>query len=597
MGIADKLLRSLRDDRPSGKPIRLVFDPRYARPITGVPMDPHRGENIAAFLTMEKLVAADALIAVELASMASLRRVHTDGYLESLADPGLLSRVFGMDFDPAVVDAVVGAHRLMVGGTSRATRVAVQRKATVVHLGGGFHHAAPDRGHGFCLLNDIAVAIRGARAHGVTGPILVIDVDIHDGDGTRLCFADDPTVHTYSIHNRSLDDRTAIASTSVELGTGVRDARYLDALRSTLPAVVSSVAPELIFIVAGTDPAHDDRLGDWFISEAGMLERDRLVMGLTQRSPETPVVVVLAGGYGANAWRYTARWLAEHLSGRVRDVPRAEDMTLARMRLLGRDFDPNRGSELDIRFTEADLMGALTTARSSRFLDFYTREALDLGFERYGIYDRLRALGYRHPWLDWNLEDGAGHALRIYGDHPGTDGTTPPIVAELVARRDRELLADGEVLYVEWLTLQNPRAAASRTLLPGQRHPGLGLLGETLALLIMLCERVGLEGLAFTPMHYHLAVLGQGRMHFLDPAREALCRALMATGEPFAELSRALAAGRVRSARTGEVLEWQPGPFILPLSARLRDRVTGPSYESAVASAMDDVGVVVLAVV
>ena len=145
---------------------------------------------------------------------------------------------------------------------------------------------------------------------------------------------------------------------------------------------------------------------------------------------------------------------------------------------------------------------------------------------------------------------------------------------------------------MEWLTLQNPRAAASRALLPGQRHPGLGLLGETLALLIMMCERIGLEGLAFTPMHYHLAVLGQGRMHFLDPKREALCRALMATGEPFAELSRTLVAGRVLNGRSHEVLQWQPGPLVLPLSDRLRDLVTGPAYEAAVVAALEELEIV-----
>ena len=122
---------------------------------------------------------------------------------------------------PREVEATLDLQRLMAGGTIQATRLALRTGGIAVHLGGGFHHAMPDAGLGFCVFNDVAVAIRRLRGRGFAEPVLVVDLDLHDGNGTRRIFADDPTVHTFSIHNDHWGDTEAVASTSIALGPGV----------------------------------------------------------------------------------------------------------------------------------------------------------------------------------------------------------------------------------------------------------------------------------------------------------------------------------------------------------------------------------------
>lgn len=573
-----------------GKPpvAEVIFDARCQSVFPGVPMDRDRAQNIAAFLALERLVDPSEFRSAVPASMRALRRVHSDAYLESLREPAAMARAFGMEMSPADTDLAVAHQRHVTGGTSRAVRLATQSRGLVVHLGGGFHHAGPDQTHGFCLFNDIAVAIRGARANGFAGNVLVVDVDIHDGDGTRLCFRDDPTVHTYSVHNHTMDSTPAIEATTIALGTGVRDQEYLSTLNDTLPALFDRVVPSLVILVLGTDPAHDDKLGDWHITERGLLERDRLVTRLALSRPGTAVVTLFAGGYSGESWRYTARWLGEVLSGHLIEPPSSHEVTLARLRLVQvdlprRDAPSSTGFDVDLSFSEADLLGARDPQPTERFLNYYPREAIDLAFERYGIFERLRSLGYERPTITWNLEDAAGHAVRVLAA-PREEGASPELLIEFVLRRDRAIVPGFEMLYVEWLLLQNPRATPTRGLLPGQRHPGLGLLNEAIALLVMVSERLHLDGLALTPMHYHLHALGRPRMRCADPEREALARALAATGEPPALLSRALGAGRVRSVSSGDVVFWTPCVIVLPISGPLKARLESDDYERDVAA-------------
>jgi len=173
---------------------------------SGVPLDPRRVRKILAFLVEEGLLVPRRVSQVLPASIANVRRVHTDRYLDSLADPEVLGGIFGVPVEAGDVDTILDVNRRMVGGTIQATRLALRTDYPAVHLGGGFHHAAPDRGMGFCVYNDIAIAIKRLRARGFQAPILVVDLDLHDGNGTRITFADDPSVFTFSIHNADWDD-------------------------------------------------------------------------------------------------------------------------------------------------------------------------------------------------------------------------------------------------------------------------------------------------------------------------------------------------------------------------------------------------------
>ena len=179
-----------RSLRPSG--LVLIYDPAYMVRLGAIPMDPLRGEMMLAFLTDEGLVRRRELVRPHAASMKNVRRVHTDRYLESLQRREVVEQVVGAALTDAEAEGLVEAQRLAAGGTVLATAIALRTGLVAVNLGGGFHHAASNRGMGFCALNDIAIAVARLRARGFTEPILVVDLDIHDGNGTRLLFEEDP---------------------------------------------------------------------------------------------------------------------------------------------------------------------------------------------------------------------------------------------------------------------------------------------------------------------------------------------------------------------------------------------------------------------
>lgn len=579
--------------------VEFVYSRAYQLDLPSVPMDSLRGERVLSYLAGEGLIHRDRVHRPRAASVRSLRRVHTDGYLESLRDPEALTRVLGLRLDEATQDRVLDLQRTMAGGTVLAVRRALATGRVAMNLGGGFHHAFADRGERFCVLNDVAVAIESARVHGFDGRILVVDLDVHDGDGTRALFAEDPSVHTFSIHNQTNDPEEAVAATVVELGFHVRDAEYLEAVENRLPPVLEALRPELVIYLAGVDPAGDDEIGDWEISEEGMLWRDRFVTERVQGRPGRPVplAVTLGGGYGREAWRYSARYAAWLAAGReLPRPPSTEDVTLARYRNLARILTPQEltgGREEETwSLSEEDIMGGLAgTPVPSRFLGYYSRHGIELALERAGLFDRLRALGYQ-PVLEMDLTNSAGETIRLFGDRQRTE-----LLLELRARRDRLTLSGFELLRVEWLLLQNPRAdfTPSRPRLPGQEHPGLGMLKDAVAFLVLACERLGLDGMVFAPSHYHLAAQSRRMLRFADPQDEGRFRAFREAlvGRSLAEATRLADEGRVVDRKTGEPRPWQSAPMVLPVSERLRQRLQGSEYEQAVQEAREGMDLVV----
>jgi acetoin utilization deacetylase AcuC-like enzyme len=568
--------------------VSLVHDPGYERALAGVAIDPLRADRILAFLADERLVRHEEVSVARPAALKNLLLVHSPDYLEALQQPATLTLIFGVDLDDQQAERLIDLQRLQAGGTIQATRLALAGARTAVNLGGGYHHAEPARGMGFCIFNDVAVAIARLRARGFAGRVLVVDLDLHDGNGTRAAFAGDATVHTLSIHNRHWGDTAAVESTSVELGPGVGDDDYLSALRRALPPLVERFRPELVFYVAGCDVADDDPLGDWRLSAAGVLARDRFVVE-SLRQPQVPIVVVLGGGYGDHAWSYTARFLSWLLSGAVVEPPDAEELTLLRFRQIRARLDPRRLTQIgngdDWELTEDDLVGIVPgVPRQTRFLGYYSRVGLELMLERFGILEQLRARGFRSPTLQFELEHPLGPTLRIWGDAERAE-----LLVELRVNRSTRALPGHEVLVLEWLLLQNPRLSfdGSRPRLPGQSHPGLGLLREFFSLLVVLCETLELDGVLFAPSTYHVADLGARLGRFVDPRQAALFGAMRhaLAGLGLDDASGAVAAGRLVDARTEAPVTWPASLMVVPVSPRLRAAVAGPEWERAAAEA------------
>lgn len=556
-------------------PVQWLYSHRYNVEIPFFAADLARGERILGHLDQLRLIDPGDLHRPRRASMRKLRLAHTDRYLRLLQSHRTIERIVGLGLPPGLADEIMLAERSMVGGTLVATRYALDRDWIMVNLGGGLHHAHADQGQGFCLFNDVAIAILHQRARGFTGPVLVIDLDLHEGDGTRSIFADDPSVFTLSIHNHPLGEGEAVADRRVALGEHVDDTTYLSTVREEVPRAIEEHRPELVYYLAGTDVAADDKLGNWEISAEGIVERDRFVVeSVRRRTPAIPLVVTLAGGYGLHAWRHSARFLAWLRAGRTQpEPPLTADLPLPTYRRLSRLLSvprerPAEDGFASLGLSESDLPG-VTPAQSRRFLGRYTVHGIELALEKSGLLDRIRAEGYESLHLEADLAGETGQTLRLVSSQPERE-----VLLELRARRDSSFVEGLEVIFVEWLLSQNPRAEflVHRPELPGQKHPGLGLLRDVASLLWVGCEALGLDGFAFVPSHVALALQSFDLAVVVDreKARE-LGGALRAVeGASFVEKVRALEEGRVLRARDGRPFRYEPVPMLIPVSEKAR---------------------------
>jgi acetoin utilization deacetylase AcuC-like enzyme len=167
-----------------------------------------------------------------------------------------------------------------------------------MNLAGGTHHAFPDRGEGFCVLNDVAIALHKLLDAGRIARAAIIDLDVHQGNGTHRVFADDPRVFTFSMHGRrNYPFNKVPGSLDLEFDDGTEDETYLAALRGALPDVLARSAPDLVVYLAGADPHEGDRLGRLRLTFRGLAERDHLVLR-SCREVGIPVAITIAGGYG-----------------------------------------------------------------------------------------------------------------------------------------------------------------------------------------------------------------------------------------------------------------------------------------------------------
>lgn len=569
----------------SPSPVQWLYSDRYNVELRFFAADLARGERILSHLDRLRLIDPGDLHWPRRASMRKLRLVHDDRYLRLLQSRRAVERVVGSRLPPGKADDVVLGQRAMVGGTLVATRLALDHDWIMVNLGGGLHHARADQGQGFCLFNDVAIAIRHQRARGFRGPILVIDLDLHDGDGTRSIFADDSTVFTLSIHNQPLGSTDAVADRSVALGGDVDDATYLATVREEVLGALGDHRPELVFYLAGTDVAADDKLGNWAIGPEALFERDRFVVeSVRGLEPTVPLVITLAGGYGLRAWRHSARFLAWLRAGRrMPEPPPTDDLPLPTYRRLSRLLsvpqprNREEGGLGSLGLSEADLPG-VSPPQSRRFLGRYTVHGIELALEKSGVLDRIRHQGFESLHLEAELVGETGQTLRLISSQPRRE-----VLLELRARRDRNFVEGLEVIFVEWLLSQNPRAEflVHRPELPGQQHPGLGLLRDVVSMLWVGSEALGLDGFGFVPSHVALALQAFALAEVIEsgPRRELAGVVVALKGQSLVEKTRAIEEGRVRRYRDGEVYRYEPVPMLVPVSARARDWVREQFHE------------------
>ncbi|UCH61241.1 MAG: histone deacetylase [Anaerolineales bacterium] len=231
----------------------------------------------------------------EAASDEQLARAHHPAYIHKVAQ-GLLSdkevRRIGFPWSPQLVER----SRRSVGGTLAACRAALQDQFSA-NLAGGTHHAYADHGEGFCVFNDVAVAARAMQAESRLQRVVILDCDVHQGNGTAAIFAGDASVFTFSIHGaRNFPFHKENSDLDIALPDGTGDKEYLQALESGVRRSLELAKAELAIYLAGADPYHEDRLGRLSVSKAGLAQRDQLVFSLC-RQHALPVAIVMSGGY------------------------------------------------------------------------------------------------------------------------------------------------------------------------------------------------------------------------------------------------------------------------------------------------------------
>ena len=224
-------------------------------------------------------------------------RVHEAGWVYRLKN-GRLTDTDIIRLEIPYSKAMVDGFWLAAGGTLLAARNAL-RDRIGINLGGGFHHAFPAHGEGFCAIHDVAIAIRALQHEGLIERAMVVDCDVHHGNGTAAIFAGDRTVLTLSLHQFNNYPNEKPASTiDIHLRDGIGDDEYVERLRGALE-VATSFSPHLMLYVAGADPYREDQLGGLALTMEGLKRRDRLVFE-TALKHNVPVAVTLAGGYARN---------------------------------------------------------------------------------------------------------------------------------------------------------------------------------------------------------------------------------------------------------------------------------------------------------
>lgn len=274
----------------------IVHHPDYVAPLRaghGFPMSKYG--YLRRALERRGLMQPGRWLAPAPASVAQLSLAHDPAYVLRAMDMTLSDdevRRIGLPRTPAVVRRA----RLAAAGTSLAGRLALER-GVACNGAGGSHHAARDHGAGYCVFNDVAVAAATLLAEGAVARVLVIDADVHQGDGTARIFAADSRVFTLSIHAaRNFPARKAVSDIDIALPDQTGDDAYLDAFAAALDAAFAAFTPGLVFYNAGVDVHRDDRLGRLALSDAGLRARDRMALEAA-RSRGLPVAGVLGGGY------------------------------------------------------------------------------------------------------------------------------------------------------------------------------------------------------------------------------------------------------------------------------------------------------------
>lgn len=277
--------------------VKIAFSPIYKYELPRghrFPMDKY--ELLPEQLLYEGTITADHFFAPEPISEATILRTHTAEFWHKLKTNTLSAkeaRAIGFPIRPELI----ARGRVIAGGTLACARHVLSNGKAALNVAGGTHHSFADRGEGFCVFNDIAIAANELLHYGEISKALVVDLDVHQGNGTAKIFEHDPRVFTFSVHGaRNYPTRKEKSDLDIGLPDGTEDAAYLATIYQTLPPLINEVKPDIVFYLSGVDILASDKLGRLNVSIAGCKERDRFVLQTCQ-DHGIPVAVSMGGGY------------------------------------------------------------------------------------------------------------------------------------------------------------------------------------------------------------------------------------------------------------------------------------------------------------
>jgi len=276
-------------------PFKLVYHEGYDLRLGQHVFQAQKFGMVRDALLAGKIADPGDFLSPEPATDEDILRVHTRDWVDNLLHDKL-SIAERVRLEIPYSQAVVRGFWLAAGGSILAARCAV-KDGFGFNIGGGFHHAFPGHGEGFCMIHDVAVAIRRLQADGTLQRVLVVDTDVHQGNGTAAIFAGDESVFTLSLHQENnYPDPKPPSDLDVNIADGVGDEQYLELLDKALAEAFRRFSPQMLFYIGGADPYRDDQLGGLSLTMPGLQERDALVFA-EARLRGLPVAVAFAGGY------------------------------------------------------------------------------------------------------------------------------------------------------------------------------------------------------------------------------------------------------------------------------------------------------------
>lgn len=274
----------------------LFYSPDYYADIGEDHVFPIKKFELARdILLNEGTLSEDEIYKPELAKLEDLYLIHTEDYIIRLCNGTLTKsevRRLGLPWS----ESLVRRSFLAVSGTINASKSALKNDKVSSNLAGGTHHSFPDRGEGFCVLNDVAIAIRVLQRDTNKRRFLIIDCDVHQGNGTAFIFKDDDEVFTFSMHGaKNFPLRKEISNLDIELADGTQDEEFHSILSEALHRIIQH-NPDLIFYLGGADPYEKDKLGRLSLTMEGLKKRDEIVLEFA-KAEDIPIVTVMSGGY------------------------------------------------------------------------------------------------------------------------------------------------------------------------------------------------------------------------------------------------------------------------------------------------------------